>query len=107
MRIPSFSLARGSFLVRGRIAAAAAVASLGTACVGAGGLTMLEQAPVAGGLPSPFTRVVSYNVLSSHLCEPEHFVKCDAADLDPPTRLRRVQEQLSDGLPHTSRACSS
>ena len=45
------------------------------------------------GLPPP-VRVVTYNVLSSHLCEPDYYVKCDPADLDPATRLSRVKAQL-------------
>lgn len=49
--------------------------------------------------PPPPVRVVTYNVLSSHLCEPEYYVKCDPADLDPSTRLSRVKEQLA---PHVS-----
>jgi hypothetical protein len=48
----------------------------------------------------PPVRVVTYNVLSSHLCEPNYYVKCDPADLDPPTRLDRVKRQLE---PHVSR----
>ena len=43
---------------------------------------------------NPSVRVVTYNVLSSHLCEPTHYTACAPEDLDPPTRLRRVQEQL-------------
>lgn len=39
-------------------------------------------------------RVVSYNLLSSGLCEPSHFVHCDPADLHPPTRLARVLKKL-------------
>ena len=39
-------------------------------------------------------RVASYNVLSSKLCEPGYFVKCAKENLDPPTRLKRVQALL-------------
>jgi len=56
-------------------------------------LTMAAPAP-AGGASSAVARVVTYNVLSSHLCEPEHFTACDPSDLDPPMRLARVKEQL-------------
>ena len=38
----------------------------------------------------------SYNCLSSSLCEPDHYVACTAEDLDPDTRLKRVQEQLEE-----------
>ena len=56
---------------------------------------MVESAPKPTGmLPSPIVRVVSYNVLSSHLCGADHYTACAPEDLDPPTRLRRVQEQL-------------
>ena len=39
-------------------------------------------------------RVASYNVLSSKLCEPGYFIKCAKENLDPPTRLKRVQALL-------------
>lgn len=39
-------------------------------------------------------RVVTYNVLSSHLAEPTYFTHCDANDLRAETRLRRVIEKL-------------
>ena len=39
-------------------------------------------------------RVATYNVLSSHLSEASHFVKCAADDLEPATRLARVKGQL-------------
>jgi 2',5'-phosphodiesterase len=57
-------------------------------------LTMLESAKASSPSPSPFLRVVSYNVLSSHLCEADHFVKCKPADLEPATRLERIKEAL-------------
>lgn len=47
--------------------------------------------------------VITYNVLSSELCEPDHFMKSDPKDLDPPTRLIRVcdklQTQISQNKP--------
>jgi len=39
-------------------------------------------------------RVVSYNVLSSSLCEADYHVKCKAEDLDEKVRLRRVCDLL-------------
>lgn len=39
-------------------------------------------------------RFVTYNILSSHFSEPDHFVHCDRADLNPETRLKRVMEKL-------------
>ena len=44
--------------------------------------------------PGASVCVVSYNVLSSGLCEPGYFVHCDPADLHPPTRLARITEKL-------------
>jgi len=43
-------------------------------------------------------RLVTYNVLSSHLCEPDYYVASPPEDLDPPTRLKRVQNQLLDEM---------
>lgn len=39
-------------------------------------------------------RVVTYNVLSSHLASPDHFIKCDPAHLDASVRLPKVLEKL-------------
>ena len=39
-------------------------------------------------------RVVTYNVLSSHLAEPTYFTHCDPNDLRAETRLERVMEKL-------------
>jgi 2',5'-phosphodiesterase len=39
-------------------------------------------------------RIVTYNVLSSHLAEPDHFKHCQPSDLEPATRLRRIQQKL-------------
>ena len=39
-------------------------------------------------------RVVTYNVLSSHLAEPTYFTHCDPDDLRAETRLTRVMEKL-------------
>jgi hypothetical protein len=40
-------------------------------------------------------RVLTYNVLSSSLCEADYHVKCNAQDLDERTRLRRVCDLLA------------
>lgn len=61
---------------------------------GLGNIAMMEAA--RGVPPSPFVRVVSYNVLSSHLCEPDHFVACKPENLDPPVRLERIKAMLQD-----------
>ena len=39
-------------------------------------------------------RVVTYNVLSSSLCEPEYFRNCAPEDLDPPSRLAKLLVKL-------------
>ena len=80
-------------------AAAAAVASFGT--VVGGGITMLESART----PLPLARVVSYNVLSSHLCGADHYIKCKPEDLDPPTRRKRVEALLSDHMDKQAVIC--
>jgi len=96
-------LASAQRLLRSRPLAAAAVASIGTSAalgstyssrIGGSSLAMLEAAK--GVPPSPFVRIVSYNVLSSHLCEPDHFVACKPEDLDPPVRLERIKAALQD-----------
>ena len=48
-------------------------------------------APASRGLRP---KVVSYNVLSSHLCEPSHFRSCDPGHLDPANRLEKVKAKL-------------
>ena len=80
-------------------AAAAAVASFGT--VVGGGITMLESART----PLPLARVVSYNVLSSHLCGADHYIKCKPEDLDPPTRRKRVEALLSEHMDKQAVIC--
>lgn len=94
-------IGRTASALRGRPLAAAAFATVGFAATGGGfmnapqltmALSPYAEAKAAPATPSPFVRIVSYNVLSSHLCEPEHFLKCDPADLDPPTRRKRVEE---------------
>ena len=79
-------------------AAAAAVASFGTVI---GGVTMLESART----PLPLARVVSYNVLSSHLCGADHYIKCKPEDLDPPTRRKRVEALLSEHMDKQAVIC--
>lgn len=39
-------------------------------------------------------RVVTYNILCSHLAEPTRFPLCDPENLDAPTRLIRVKQKL-------------
>ncbi|KOO29065.1 hypothetical protein Ctob_001863 [Chrysochromulina tobinii] len=92
------SVVRGASLVR-RPFAAAAFATVGLAVTGgisAGGRHSLVTSSLAEAAAAPpgFVRVVSYNVLSSHLCEPDHFLKCAPADLDPATRRQRVEALL-------------
>lgn len=46
----------------------------------------------------PTVRLVTYNVLSSSLCEPSWFSKCKAENLSPDTRLQRVLQLLEREL---------
>lgn len=39
-------------------------------------------------------RIVTYNVLSSHLCEPSHFPKCNPDFLDPTYRYTKLEDKL-------------
>jgi hypothetical protein len=50
--------------------------------------------PGMGGATHHDARVVTYNVLSSSLCEASYFTHCAPEDLDPPTRLARVLAKL-------------
>ena len=79
-------------------AAAAAAASFGTVV---GGVTMLESART----PLPLARVVSYNVLSSHLCGADHYTMCKPEDLDPPTRRKRVEALLMEHMDKQAVIC--
>eukprot|EP00039_Didymoeca_costata_P001563 m.53339 g.53339 ORF g.53339 m.53339 type:complete len:350 (+) comp10860_c0_seq1:192-1241(+) len=49
--------------------------------------------------------VVTYNVLSSHLCEPEYFVHCSPENLDPAVRLPRVKKKLQTFMEKNSVIC--
>ena len=59
-----------------------------------GAALMASQSESADCAAGQNLRVASYNVLSSKLCEPGYFVKCAKENLDPPTRLKRVQALL-------------
>lgn len=43
-------------------------------------------------------RVVSYNVLSSHLARPDHFTRSNVADLDFETRVPRVLDKIDSEI---------
>ena len=73
----------------GRRAAPRGAVWLGAAALG-GAAYEAQESACAGGR----VRVVTYNVLSSSLCEPGYFVKCAAEDLSPPNRLKRVAALL-------------
>jgi 2',5'-phosphodiesterase len=53
-----------------------------------------NAAAMGGGSGDAEARVVTYNVLSSHLAEPTYFTHCDPENLDADTRLARVMEKL-------------
>ena len=59
-----------------------------------GAALMASQSESADCAAGQNLRVASYNVLSSKLCEPGYFIKCAKENLDPPTRLKRVQALL-------------
>jgi mRNA deadenylase 3'-5' endonuclease subunit Ccr4 len=61
-----------------------------------GGVQSMSLGTTAGGgPPGPATvRVVTYNVLSSHLGGPDWFTSCAREDLVPSTRLARVLDKL-------------
>ena len=50
---------------------------------------------MASAVSEAEVRVVSYNVLSSSLCEPSYFSACKPENLKPATRLKRVMDKLS------------
>ncbi|KAH8046437.1 hypothetical protein JL720_16386 [Aureococcus anophagefferens] len=72
----------------GRRAAPRGAVWLGAAALG-GAAYEAQESACAGGR----VRVVTYNVLSSSLCEPGYFVK-RGEDLSPPNRLKRVAALL-------------
>ena len=39
-------------------------------------------------------RVITYNVLSSHLCSPDYFTKCTPKALDPDSRFQKLLKRL-------------
>lgn len=43
-------------------------------------------------------RVISYNVLSSHLASPSHFTHCKPEDLAIPTRLEKLKAKLTNEI---------
>ena len=55
---------------------------------------LAAAAAEADAMSSAEARVVTYNVLSSHLAEPTYFTHCDPENLDADTRLARVMEKL-------------
>ena len=91
---------------RGRLVAAAATATAGVAAAFSplsplslartgGQVTMAAPARAATTIAAPLAvRVVSYNILSSHLAGPAHFVKCKPDDLDADVRIGRVKSAL-------------
>ena len=43
-------------------------------------------------------RIVSYNILSSHLADPEHFPSCDPVHLDANNRLEKILVKLTPNI---------
>jgi 2',5'-phosphodiesterase len=50
-------------------------------------------------------KVTTYNVLSSHLCEPEYFVACKPEFLDPQYRLTQLKARLDKEIDSDSIIC--
>jgi mRNA deadenylase 3'-5' endonuclease subunit Ccr4 len=50
-------------------------------------------------------RIVTYNILSSHLADPDHFKHCHPRDLEPATRLHRIQQKLESEIGHNAIIC--
>lgn len=50
-------------------------------------------------------RVITYNLLSDSLCDPEWFPKCDSAALSPETRWLRIQTKLWREIQNKSIFC--
>ena len=55
-------------------------------------------AAAAAGRARLSVRIVSYNVLSSHLASPDHFTACKPEDLDFGNRLPRVLSKLEEEM---------
>ena len=49
--------------------------------------------------------VSTYNVLSSHLCEPNYFIKCDENHLDPVYRFAQLKSKLDNEISMQSVIC--
>eukprot|EP00928_Gymnodinium_smaydae_P041140 TRINITY_DN27852_c0_g1_i1.p1 TRINITY_DN27852_c0_g1~~TRINITY_DN27852_c0_g1_i1.p1 ORF type:complete len:481 (-),score=71.11 TRINITY_DN27852_c0_g1_i1:50-1447(-) len=49
--------------------------------------------------------IATYNVLSSHLAEPDYFTHCEPADLDASARLRRVLSKFDVHTEHRAVIC--
>jgi 2',5'-phosphodiesterase len=64
-----------------------------------------DEAPEAGLPAKAAVRVLSYNVLSSSLCEADYHVKCKPGDLDERTRLRRVVDKLGPEMERGAIIC--
>lgn len=53
-------------------------------------------------LPAASVRVVSYNILSSELADPEFFTKCDPRNLEASNRLPKILEKLQKEIDASS-----
>lgn len=50
-------------------------------------------------------RLITYNVLSSHLCEPNYFKSCDPHNLKPEIRLQRLIHKLKSEIEQKTIIC--
>lgn len=60
----------------------------------------IEEDPTMTNKDSCQVRVVTYNILSSHLASPTHHTKCDPEQLEASTRLPKILSKLQDELDH-------
>jgi len=64
-----------------------------------------EPSDLTSANPSTRARVVSYNVLSSSLCESDYHVKCKPSNLDEQKRLKKVINLLDEEVEKQSIIC--
>lgn len=50
-------------------------------------------------------RLITYNILSSHLCEPDYFKSCDPQNLKPELRLKKLLNKLTPEIEKKAIIC--
>jgi mRNA deadenylase 3'-5' endonuclease subunit Ccr4 len=72
---------------------------------GESGCTSRREVLLDMGSNMTTVRVVTYNVLSSHLSEPDHFTHCHPSHLEPASRFRHLQHKLEVELRQDAIIC--